>query len=61
MGLLAEKVALFSILSSDIPTVPACERVKVKDLGQGFYRVVAYNWFMQRPNVQEIMKPAPPS
>jgi KUP system potassium uptake protein len=25
-------------------------------LGQGFYRVIAYNGFMQRPNVPEIMK-----
>ena len=47
---------LLSILPTDVPTVPARERVKVEDLGQGFYRVVAYNGFMQRPNVPEIMK-----
>jgi len=54
--LLHEKVVLLSILPVDVPTVPASERVKVEDLGQGFYRVVAYNGFMQRPNVPEIMK-----
>jgi K+ transporter len=26
-------------------------------LGSGFYRVVAYNGFMQRPNVPEIINP----
>ena len=54
--ILHEKVVLLSILPTDVPTVPASERVKVEDLGQGFYRVVAYNGFMQRPNVPEIMK-----
>jgi KUP system potassium uptake protein len=54
--ILHEKVVLLSILPVDVPTVPASERVKVEDFGQGFYRVVAYNGFMQRPNVPEIMK-----
>jgi len=49
-------VVLLSILSTDVPTVSASERVKVEDLGQDFYRVVAHNGFMQRPNVPEIMK-----
>ena len=56
--ILHEKVALLSILPADIPKVPVHERVKVKDLGQGFYRVLAYNGYMQRPNVPEIMKAA---
>ena len=54
--LLHEKVVLLSILPTDIPTVPARERVRVEDLGRGFYRVVAHNGYMQRPNVPEIMK-----
>ncbi len=32
--------------------------VKVKDLGQGFYRILAYNGYMQKPNVPQIMKMA---
>ena len=54
--ILHEKVVLLSILPTDIPTVPAGERVRVEDLGRGFYRVVAHNGYMQRPNVPEIMK-----
>jgi len=29
--------------------------VKLEDLGQGFYRVLAYNGFMQTPHVPEIL------
>ena len=47
---------LLSILSANIPYVPPKERVKVEYLGEGFYRVVAYNGYMQRPNVPEILK-----
>jgi KUP system potassium uptake protein len=54
--ILHEKVVLLSILPTDVPTVAARKRVKVEGLGQGFYRVIAYNGFMQRPNVPEIMK-----
>jgi KUP system potassium uptake protein len=53
---LHKKVVLLSILSTDVPTVSASERVKVEDLGHDFYRVVAHNGFMQRPNVPEIIK-----
>ena len=56
--ILYERVVLFSIFSADFPYVPANERVKVEDLGQGFYRVLAYNGYMQRPNVPEILKRA---
>ena len=56
--ILHEKVTLLSILPADIPMVPVHERVKVEDLGQGFYRVLASNGYMQRPNVPEIMKAA---
>lgn len=51
-----EKVILLSVLSADVPMVPAQHRVKVDDLGQGFYRVVARNGYMQRPSVPEILR-----
>jgi KUP system potassium uptake protein len=56
--LLHEKVILLSILSAEIPFVPLQDRVKVEDLGQGFYRILAYNGFMQSPNVPQILKAA---
>ena len=53
---LHEKVVLLSIISKDTPIVPAGERIKLTDLGQGFYRVEAFYGFMQKPNVPQIMK-----
>jgi len=54
--ILYERVVLLSILSSNIPIVPAEERVRVDDLGQGFYQIIAYNGYMQRPTVPEVLK-----
>jgi KUP system potassium uptake protein len=54
--ILHEKVVLLSIITTDTPTVPAGERIKLTDLGQGFYRVEASYGFMQKPNVPQIMK-----
>ena len=54
--ILHEKVVLLSIISQDTPIVSAGERIKLIDLGQGFYRIEAFYGFMQKPNVPQIMK-----
>ena len=56
--LLHEKVILLAILPANVPVVAGKDRVKVEDLGQGFYRVVAQNGYMQSPRVPEILKMA---
>jgi KUP system potassium uptake protein len=56
--LLHENVVLLSILSSNVPVVTGKDRVKVEVLGQGFYRVVAHNGYMQRPRVPAILSAA---
>lgn len=53
---LHEKVVLLTIRSTDAPNVPPEERIKLDDLGQGFYRLVATYGFMQTPNVPKIMQ-----
>lgn len=53
---LHEKVIILSIRSVDVPTVPRAERVKFQELGQGFYRVLAFYGFMETPKVPDIMK-----
>lgn len=53
--ILQEKVILLTIQSADVPVVSQGERVRMDDLGQGFYRVVARNGFMQRPSIPEIL------
>jgi len=52
---LHKQVVLLSIQVGDVPYVPSHEQIKVVDLGQGFYRLVARFGFMQSPNVPEIM------
>jgi KUP system potassium uptake protein len=53
---LHQKVIVLSIRSADVPTVPAAERVRLQELGQGFYRVLTFYGFMETPNVPDIMK-----
>jgi len=54
--ILYERVVFLSFLSSNIPIVPVRERIRVDDLGQGFYKIIAYNGYMQKPNVPEVLK-----
>lgn len=52
---LHEKVILLTVKVWDAPYVDAADRILITALGEGFYRVMAYYGFMERPNVQEIM------
>jgi len=52
---LHEKVILLSIRTLDIPSVPACDRLKVENLGHGFYRLLADYGYMEKPSIPEIM------
>jgi KUP system potassium uptake protein len=56
---LHEQIVLLSIRSADVPFVSPSERLTVEELGQGFYRIIAYYGFMETPNVPEIMSMAP--
>ena len=55
---LHEKVVFLTMMSADVPTVPQAERLQVEDLGQGFYRLVAWHGFMETPNVPRILRQA---
>jgi KUP system potassium uptake protein len=52
---LHEQVVLLSLHTQSVPWVPARKALDVKDLGQGFYRVVARVGFMQTPVVPTIL------
>ncbi len=54
---LYERVVLLTILWSNIPYVQK-NRVTIENLGMGFYRIIARNGYMQRPNVPQILKSA---
>jgi len=53
---LHEQVVLLTVITNDVPRVPASERLEVSQLRQGFYRVFAYYGFMQSPNVPVALR-----
>jgi KUP system potassium uptake protein len=53
---LHEKVVLLSIVTEGIPHVPSHDRVECRELGQGFYQVVAHYGFMETPDVPAVLQ-----
>jgi KUP system potassium uptake protein len=45
-----------SVMTEEIPQVPDDERVKCRDLGAGFYQVVARYGFMETPDIPTILR-----
>ena len=48
---LHEKVMLMSVVTEEIPSADEEDRVECKELGQGFYKVVAHYGFMESPDI----------
>jgi len=55
---LHEKIVFLSILVEEIPRVSIQGRLKLEDLGQGFYRLVAHFGFMEAPDVPKLIAQA---
>jgi KUP system potassium uptake protein len=53
---LHEKVMLMSILTEEIPQVDAANRVQCRELGEGFYQVIAHYGFMETPDVPAVLR-----
>jgi KUP system potassium uptake protein len=52
---LHEQVVLLSILSEEVPEIPDSDRITIKKLPQGFYRITARYGFMEGTNVPAIL------
>jgi KUP system potassium uptake protein len=52
---LHSKVLILSILTEEVPAVPAADRIEVEALGKEFYRVIAHYGFMQNPEMQDVV------
>jgi KUP system potassium uptake protein len=52
---LHKQVVLLSIITENVPFAVGDRALSVRDLGNGFYRVVARVGFMQQPNVPKIL------
>lgn len=55
---LHEKVVLLSILSEEVPEIPDAERITVKPLSQGLWRITARYGFMESTDVPAILERA---
>jgi KUP system potassium uptake protein len=53
---LHEQVILMSVLTQEVPEIPAAGRVSVETLEHGFYRVTAQYGFMEQPNVPDVLQ-----
>ena len=53
---LHQRVIILSIRTDSIPSVAKCDRLKVEDLGNGFFRLQGVYGFMESPNVPELME-----
>ena len=53
---LHEKVMLLSVVTEEIPQVDQDDRVACKELGEGFYQVIAHYGFMETPDVPAVLQ-----
>jgi KUP system potassium uptake protein len=53
---LHEKVMLMSIFTEEIPQVDEPDRVQCRELGEGFYQVIAHYGFMETPDVPAVLE-----
>jgi KUP system potassium uptake protein len=53
---LHEKVLLLSVMGHEVPQVHEAERVRCRDLGEGFYEVMAHYGFMETPDVPSVLQ-----
>ncbi len=56
--MLHQTVVFLSVLVEEIPRVNPRERLKLENLGEGFYRLTARFGFMETPDVPELMAQA---
>jgi KUP system potassium uptake protein len=54
--LLHEQVVLLAVVTDRVPEVSPDRRVNMRELGQGFFQVIAHYGYMQSPNVPEILR-----
>ncbi len=53
---LHERVILMSVQAEEVPQVSEDDRLEVRELGQGFWSVIASYGFMQTPSMPEVLE-----
>jgi KUP system potassium uptake protein len=54
-GVIHERILLINVATEDVPHVSDERRVKVENLGQGFYKITVRFGFMEEPNVPSAL------
>ncbi|WP_298270481.1 potassium transporter Kup [Geobacter sp.] len=57
---LHRQVVILTVLTEDVPRVPAAERIELESPGLGFFRIIAHYGFMQNPHVPVILRECEP-
>jgi KUP system potassium uptake protein len=52
---LHSKVVVLTLVTEEVPVIPATETIEIQPLGKEFYRVLAHHGFMQTPEVPEVL------
>ncbi|MDX9974746.1 MAG: potassium transporter Kup [FCB group bacterium] len=52
---LHQTVVFLTITTEEIPHVPQEDRIELRDLGEGFYKVKAHYGFMESPSIPDIL------
>jgi KUP system potassium uptake protein len=52
---LHERVVLLTVIIREVPWVNPSERLEIQTLPHGFYRVIVYFGFMDRPDVSQAL------
>ena len=53
---LHEKVMLLSVVGEEIPMVDEEDRVECRELGEGFYQVIAHYGFIESPDIPSVLQ-----
>jgi KUP system potassium uptake protein len=51
-----QQTLFLTLVTDDVPAVDERERLALKPLGQGFYRVIAHHGFMEMPDVPALLE-----
>ena len=52
---LHEEIVLLTVVTEEVPRVPAGEKIELEDLGRGFYHLTAHYGFMEDPSVPHVL------
>ena len=52
---LHERIVVLTVVTHDVPVVPVEDRIQMKRVGEGFWKVEAWYGFKEQPDVQDIL------